>query len=130
MRAHTRDGLRDLMRGHDDTMAVMPCGGKVILLGEHSVVYGEPGIAVPLLDMRLSVVLAAAARSWVPAGADSEPMRPPSPDGVVNSDQVETLAMPVVGSPEFERMAVDEGVGVMTLDGGELPPLSINVGRI
>ena len=32
----------------------MSCG-KIILFGEHSVVYGHPGIAVPVRDVEINV---------------------------------------------------------------------------
>jgi mevalonate kinase len=38
--------------------AIATSCGKAILLGEHAVVYGEPAVAVPLRELRLSVVLA------------------------------------------------------------------------
>jgi len=98
----------------------------VILLGEHAAVYGEPAIAVPLTGLRLSVVLAAAAAPWIPAGAsDSGPMRPPLPSGSDGQDGVATLAMPVVGSPEFETLR--EADAGRTLEKAELAPLTIDV---
>ncbi len=129
--------------------AVATACGKIILLGEHSVVYGEPAIAVPLSDLRLSVVIAAPAVSWVPPGAkDSGPIKAPMTSGA-STDAVETLAMPAFGSPEFDEFA-DEVIAdaptldedditdpdtlggaleapARTLDGGERPPLAIDV---
>lgn len=46
-------------------MVATACG-KVILLGEHAVVYGEPALAVPLSCHRLSVVLAEQGVGWAP----------------------------------------------------------------
>jgi mevalonate kinase len=43
--------------------------GKVILLGEHAVVYGEPALAVPLPDLRLVVVLS----DGLPLGHEPDP---------------------------------------------------------
>ncbi len=40
--------------------------GKLILLGEHAVVYGEPALALPLSTNRLSVVLAEPGAGWGP----------------------------------------------------------------
>ncbi|MCP4873145.1 MAG: mevalonate kinase [Proteobacteria bacterium] len=112
--------------------AVATACGKVILLGEHSVVYGEPAIAVPLSDMRLSVVLASPTVSWVPPGAKDSglikaPISPGSPQ-----DDVSTLAMPSFGTPEFQefadRVRAEGGVPAEpTLEAGEHPPLTIDV---
>lgn len=105
--------------------------GKVILLGEHSVVYGEPAIAVPLSGMRLSVVLASPSISWVPPGAkDSGPIQAPIAPGAPQDD-VSTLAMPAWGSPEFQQFSEDERAASLpaapTLEGSEHPPLTIDV---
>ena len=100
--------------------------GKVILLGEHSVVYGEPAIAVPLTGLRLSVVLAAAGPTWIPGASDSGPIRPPLPSDTGLQDGVETLAMPVLGSPEFEALLAEDDA-VRTLEQAELAPLTIDV---
>lgn len=115
----------DTLPGQRPTVATA-CG-KVILLGEHSVVYGEPAIAVPLTSLRLSVVLAAAGPSWIPAGAsDSGPMRSPLPSGTETQDGVATLAMPIVGSPEFEALRAEDEAA-RTLAQAEVAPLSIDV---
>jgi len=111
--------------------AVATACGKVILLGEHSVVYGEPAIAVPLSGLRLSVVIAAPSVSWVPPGArDSGPIQAPMATGAPQDD-VSTLAMPAFGSPEFAAFADAARGGPLvaapTLDGGEHPPLTIDV---
>ncbi len=54
----------DTAPGHRPVVATA-CG-KVILLGEHAVVYGEPALAVPLSSHRLSVVLAEQGAGWTP----------------------------------------------------------------
>jgi mevalonate kinase len=69
--------------------AVATACGKVILLGEHSVVYGEPAMAVPLPNLRLSVVLASPEGAWspvLPTGDDPDEeatmrLPPVDPDG-------------------------------------------------
>ena len=54
----------DTAPGHRPVVATA-CG-KLILLGEHAVVYGEPALAVPLSSHRLSVVLAEQGTGWGP----------------------------------------------------------------
>lgn len=68
--------------------------GKVILLGEHSVVYGEPAIAVPLPNVRLSVVIAGNQSQKLPTGADGGEL---GAEDLVSG--VPTLAMPSVDGP-------------------------------
>jgi mevalonate kinase len=60
----TSSDLPDTAPGHRPVVATA-CG-KVILLGEHAVVYGEPALAVPLSTSRLSVVLAEPGAGWGP----------------------------------------------------------------
>jgi mevalonate kinase len=60
----TSSNLPDSAPGHRP--AVATACGKVILLGEHAVVYGEPALAVPLSGHRLSVVLAEQGTGWAP----------------------------------------------------------------
>jgi len=91
------------------------------------VVYGEPAIAVPLQDLRLSVVLASPEPVW-PAGQGGEVATPSTGRG--NTDSVQTLSMPAVGSVELSDLAETETLGdtgSMTLDLGEQPPLQVDV---
>ncbi len=88
----------DTMPGERPVVATA-CG-KVILLGEHSVVYGEPAMAVPLSSMRLSVVLAAPHGAWAPA---------PPRDG--DPDEEATMSLPAVDpdGPTLHRAPISLG---------------------
>lgn len=116
----TSADLPDTAPGHRP--AVATACGKVILLGEHSVVYGEPAMAVPLPAMRLSVVLAPAGTAW---GGATGPAVGTTAMGQVQ-DGVQTLAMPVLGSKEH-RALLRDGDEARTLEQAEQAPLSIDV---
>lgn len=104
--------------------AVATACGKVILLGEHSVVYGEPAVAVPLTQMRLSVVLAKAEPQWPVGAGDSGPIRPPSPRGGP-LEEMPTLQMPAVSSSRPGALSPDSGPP--TLEAAAAPPLTIDL---
>ncbi len=81
--------------------------GKLILLGEHSVVYGEPALAVPLLPLRLSVVLSdPSADGWRAvaevSGADEPapiaPLTEASTQPIIPDGEATQRMLPAVGS--------------------------------
>jgi len=101
--------------------------GKVILLGEHSVVYGEPAIAVPLSAVRLSVVLARAEPQWPVGAGDSGPIQAPTPRGG-RVDDVATLQMPAFGASHPGRPApTGDDDGPSTIEAAAAPPLTIDL---
>ncbi|MCO4768511.1 MAG: mevalonate kinase [Deltaproteobacteria bacterium] len=83
--------------------------GKVILLGEHSVVYGEPAIAVPLPPLRLSVVLAEGADPDRPLAVDLEEGAPPDAHDSVSRALGTAAAALDVAVPLPVRVAVRTG---------------------
>lgn len=91
--------------------AVATACGKVILLGEHSVVYGEPAMAIPLTALRLSVVLASPDRGWVSDSvADEE----------VDYDS-QTMSLPALVPGAPPGLAAD-GAAPLSIDLGDDAP--------
>lgn len=80
--------------------------GKVILLGEHAVVYGEPALAVPVSSLRLSVVLGRP-QGWEP------PVGMPEHVG----DGSQTLPLPALRRDE----------PLANLEGLDRPPLTVDL---
>ena len=105
-------------------MVATSCG-KLILLGEHAVVYGEPALAVPLHDLRLSVVLSAGER---PHRTGRDVLEPPSDElpGTGRSEAFpitdfrDTAVFPVVESSDLAMVDDDDPEGAS----GEFSPVS------
>lgn len=85
--------------------------GKVILLGEHSVVYGEPAMAVPLHDLRLSVVMAGPDQPWSHAAPADW-----------NGDEEATMRLPAI---DPDGPTLHTGAGPRS--SGEVKPLTIDL---
>jgi mevalonate kinase len=127
-----------------DRPVVATACGKVILLGEHSVVYGEPAMAVPLPELRLSVVLASPAGGWSASSPgdgdpDGEPtMRLPAvdPDGPTLVRHPDSFADPDLkpltidlddDAPEGAEAAVSRAFGTAARELGLAVPLPVRV---
>ncbi len=91
-------------------MVATACG-KVILLGEHSVVYGEPAMAVPLHDLRLSVVLASPRGAWAPVTAWQG-----------DADEEATMRLPAIDPDGPTLHHADQG-----LEDASVKPLTIDL---
>ena len=119
--------------------------GKVILLGEHSVVYGEPAVAVPLHSIRLSVVLASPQGAWSASAPyaedpDEEAMMrlpPVDPDGPTlhriptrpgEAQDVKPLTIDLSDdAPEGAEAAVSRAFGTAALSLGVPVPLPVRI---
>tara|TARA_Y100001968_G_scaffold333520_1_gene396883 strand:+ start:1563 stop:2627 length:1065 start_codon:yes stop_codon:yes gene_type:complete len=98
----------DTAPGHRPVVATA-CG-KLILLGEHAVVYGEPALALPLLDRRLSVVLAEQGAGWGPmdlaAAQISSQLGQPLDGGAAPAPGGATRSMPAVRGQQVRPIEI------------------------
>ena len=107
--------------------------GKLILLGEHAVVYGEPALAVPLVTLRLSVVLSTGSESF--GGFDSDEDSGTQSGDLSYDDLKETAVFPIYRAGTLDEEATEEAesesglIESRTIDLGGPPPLRIDVGE-
>lgn len=114
-------------------MVATSCG-KLILLGEHAVVYGEPALAVPLRDLRLSVVLSTGEDAWPAPGALEQASQGGRTEDFALDDLKETAVFPVFPADDSEGSSLAESEIPMLKEDRTLalsgpPPLRIDVGE-